>query len=90
MDGTMALKKKSVTKQKIPASFRRMRCVTLLWSRAYRIRFWLAKCRDAINPYVKQRRAIFVNERADRELTELGIISRSVGKLNFSYLHSQY
>ena len=61
------LKKNTVTKQKIPASFRRMRCVTLLWSRAFLTRFWLAKCRDAINPYVKQRSgAIFVNERADR------------------------
>ena len=64
--GPWPLKKNTVTKQKIPASFRRMRCVLLLWSRAFLTRFWLAKCRDAINPYVKQRSgAIFVNERAD-------------------------
>ena len=35
--------------KKIPASFGRMRCVTLFWSRAYVTRFWLAKCGTAID-----------------------------------------
>ena len=61
--GPWLLKKHKTTKQKIPASFRR----TLLWSRAFLTRFWLAKCPTAIDLYVKQRSgAIFGNERADQ------------------------
>ena len=72
--GPWLLKKHKTTKQKVPASFRRMSCVTLLWSRACLTRFWLAKCPTAIDLYVKQQSgAIFGNvtskadnERADR------------------------
>ena len=60
------LLKKHKKKKKFPpchASFRRMRCVTLLWSRACLTRFWLAKCPTAIDPHVKQRSgAILVND----------------------------